>query len=257
MPKNKFWQFRNQEGSKVGELLLYGLIESTTWWGDEVTPMKFKQDLEGLGDITLLNIYINSDGGDPFAAHAMFNIVKRFKEAKKLQSIDVHIDGIAASAASDFAMVGDVIYMPGNAIMMVHKPWSWGMGNAKDFRKMADDLDKVEESAIFNYKSKTGLDDGKIKELLDAETWMTAKEAKELGFADEIEVEKQVAACLDAGILMMNGVKMDLSRYRNPPKMIVSVPKQPKEKPNELDKDQLFLLENALQLKKSKYQEVK
>ncbi|MCK9518059.1 MAG: head maturation protease, ClpP-related [Anaerovoracaceae bacterium] len=256
MPKNKFWQFRNQGDSKVGELLLYGIIESSTWWGDEVTPQSFKKELDALGDIDVLNIYINSDGGDPFAAHAMYNMVKRHK-AKK----NVHIDGLAASAASDFAMVGDTIYMPENAMMMIHNPWIIAAGNANDFRKMADDLDNIRKSSIANYQSKSGLSDEKIIEIMDAETWLTAKEAKDLGFADEIKEEKQVAACLDAGILTMNGVKMDLSRYRNPPKLIVSGTKPPKttpqNNPNELDKDQLFLLENALQTKKSKYQEVK
>jgi len=247
--KNKFWQFRNQEGSKVGELLLYGIIASTTWWGDEVTPQSFKKELDALGDIDVLNIYINSDGGDPFAAHAMYNIVKRHKATK-----NVYIDGLAASAASDFAMVGDTIYMPENAMMMIHNPWTIAVGNANDFRKLADDLDNIRKSSIADYQGKSGLSEEKIIEIMDAETWLTASEAVELGFADEIEAEKQVAACLDAGILMMNGVKMDLSRYRNPPKLIVANPIKPQEK---LDNDQLFSLEHGLQLKKSKYQEVK
>jgi hypothetical protein len=92
---------------------------------------------------------------------------------------------------------------------------------------------------------------------MTTETWMTAEDAKQLNFTDETNDEKQVAACLDAGMLSVNGIKMDLSRYKNPPKMIVATPQKPQNNPNELDKDQLFLLENALKTKKSKYQEVK
>ena len=242
---NKFWQIRNKVDSpKVGELMLYGIIASTTWWGDELTPMDFKKELEALGDIDVLNIYINSDGGDPFAAHTMYNIVKRHKATK-----NVYIDGIAASAASDFAMVGDKIYMPSNAMLMVHKAWTFAEGNANDFRKLADDLEKIEESIIANYTSKTGLSDEKIKEIMAAETWLTAKEAKELGFADEIEEEKKVAACLDNGFLMINNQKTDLSRYKNPPKLAFIPEKK-------LDKNQFFLFEQSLKNKKSKYQEV-
>jgi ATP-dependent Clp protease protease subunit len=252
MAKNKFWQFRNQDDSKVGELLLYGIISSSSWWGDEVTPKQFKKDLDALGDIDTLNIYINSDGGDVFAAHAIYSMLKRHKATK-----NTYVDGLAASAASLIFMVGDNRIMPSNAMLMVHKAWTIAVGNSDDFRKMADDLDKIEESIIGIYQERTGQSHEKIVELMTAETWMTAEDAKQLNFTDETNDEKQVAACLDAGMLSVNGIKMDLSRYKNPPKMIVATPQKPQNNPNELDKDQLFLLENALKTKKSKYQEVK
>ncbi|GAB6172969.1 hypothetical protein JCM15765_24470 [Paradesulfitobacterium aromaticivorans] len=218
MPKKnkKFWQFRSKKdtGADEGELLLYGDISSSTWWGDEVTPKAFKQDLDDLGDISTLNIYINSGGGDVFAGLAIYAMLKRHKAQKK-----VYVDGLAASIASVIAMAGDRVYMPMNAMMMIHKAWTFGLGNANDFRKLADDMDKIDESILVTYEAKTGLEKEKIIEMVNAETWMTAEEAVSYGFADEIEESKQLAASMGNGSLMMNGLTFDLSRYRNPPKM--------------------------------------
>ncbi|GAB6174499.1 hypothetical protein JCM15765_39770 [Paradesulfitobacterium aromaticivorans] len=211
----KFWQFRAKKdiGTEEGELLLYGDISSSTWWGDEVTPKAFKQDLDDLGDISTLNIYINSGGGDVFAGQAIYSMLKRHKATKK-----VYVDGLAASIASVIAMAGDIVYMPQNAMIMIHKAWTFGLGNANDFRKLADDMDKIDESILVTYETKTGLGKDKIIDMVNAETWMTAEEAVTLGFADEIEKNKQLAASLNQGQLLMNGMTFDLSRYRNPPK---------------------------------------
>lgn len=218
MPKKnqKFWQFRAKQhtGTEEGELLLYGDISSSTWWGDEVTPKAFKQDLDDLGDISTLNIYINSGGGDVFAGQAIYSMLKRHKAQKK-----VYVDGLAASIASVIAMAGDIVYMPKNAMMMIHKAWTYGLGNANDFRKLADDMDKIDESILATYEAKTGLEKDKIIEMVNAETWMTAEEALAYGFADEIEDSKQLAASMGQEQLIMNGMTFDLSRYRNPPKV--------------------------------------
>jgi len=216
MPKaNKFWKIRAKEDDpKVGELMLYGDISSTSWWGDEVTPKQFKQELDDLGDIDVLNVYINSYGGDVFAGQTIHSMLKRYNA-----TVNVYVDGLAASIASVIAMAGETVYMPQNAMMMIHNPWTFAMGNAEEFRKIADDLDKISESILAAYREKADLEDEEIKELMDAETWMTAEEAVEYGFADEIEEEKQVAASLNAGILTINGQKMDLSRFKNKPKL--------------------------------------
>lgn len=217
MPKKakKFWQFRAKKDTVTdeGELLLYGDISSSSWWGDEVTPKAFKQDLDDLGDISTLNIYINSGGGDVFAGQAIYSMLKRHRATKK-----VYIDGLAASIASVIAMAGDIVYMPQNAMMMIHKAWTFGIGNANDFRKLADDMDKIDESILATYETKTGLEKDRIIELVSAETWMTAEEAVALGFADQIEETKQLAASIAQGQLIINGLAFDLSRYRNPPK---------------------------------------
>lgn len=206
----KFWKFNAKENSDEGELLLYGDISDSTWWGDEITPKNFKEELDSLGDIKTLNVYINSGGGDVFAGQAIYSMLKRYSA-----TVNVYVDGLAASIASIIAMAGDNVKMPKNAMLMVHNPWSFGMGNANDFRKLADDLDKVRESMISVYEDKTGMEKESIVELLNAETWMTAEEALEFGFADEIEEEKQVAASLNNRIFAINGLKVDITKYKN------------------------------------------
>lgn len=247
--KNKskpFWEFKSRaEG--VGELSLYGIISEYSWWGDEVTPAQFKKDLDALGDIKTLNVYINSDGGDVFAGQAIHSMLKRHSA-----EVVVYIDGLAASIASVIAMAGDKVIMPVNAMMMVHCPWTWGAGNASDFRKLADDLDKIEESILATYHAKTDMENEEIKALLDAETWLTAEECLQYGFADEIEESKQIAASLQGGFLMLNGQQMDLSKFKNAPKFVAlespkpdpipdPEPPQPDPKVKQLN-DELFSL---------------
>ena len=211
--KNKFWALKTKSETE-GELLLYGPISSDSWWGDEVTPKQFKKELDDLGNISTLNIYINSDGGDVFAGQAIYSILKRYK-AQKI----VYVDGLAASIASLIAMAGDLIIMPANAMMMIHSPWTIALGNAADFRKLADDMDKIREAMIVAYKEKSGIDEKKIIEIMDAETWLTAKEAVEYGFADEIEETKKLAASLDENFLTINGWKFDLSKFKKLPEI--------------------------------------
>ena len=209
----KFWEFRAAKKEKVGELLLYGYISNSSWWGDEVTPKQFAKDLKELGDIETLNLYINSGGGDVFAAQAIYSMLARH-EAKK----HVYIDGLAASAASLIAMVGDTVTMPKNAMIMIHNPWSWGMGFASDFRKIADDLDKIREAMIPTYADKSGLSHEEVVAIMDAETWLTAEEAVEKGFADEVEEAKEIAASLKDDQAIINGQAVDISQYRNFPR---------------------------------------
>lgn len=226
MPKNKqFWQFQNKaEG--IGQLDLYGDISSYSWFGDEVTPNKFKLDLDALGDISTLNVYINSSGGDVFAGQAIHSMLKRHKA-----TVNVYIDGLAASIASVIAMAGDKVIMPSNAMMMIHKPWTGLWGNSTDFRKMADDLDKIQESIEETYLSRIEMKTDDLRNMLEAETWLTAQECVDHGFADEIEQEKQVAASLKGGILMLNGLEMDLSKYANAPKFVAVEPREPDPEP--------------------------
>ncbi len=213
MKGKKFWQFKAQDSNpSVGELMLYGDISEYSWWDDDVTPKKFKEDLDALGDISELKIYINSGGGDVFAGQAIHSMLKRHSATKT-----VYIDGLAASIASVIAMAGDKIIMPKNAMMMIHKCWTLAIGNADDMRKMADDMDKIDESIIATYVEKTGLETDDIIELMTDETWMTAQDALDYGFADEIEESKQVAASMRNGRLLINGQEMDVSRFQNVP----------------------------------------
>lgn len=214
MPK-KFWNFKALDAN-TGELSLYGEISETSWWGDEITPKQFREDLEALGDISVLNIYINSPGGDVFAGQAIHSMLKRHKAQKV-----VYIDGLAASIASVIAMAGDKVIMPANAMMMIHNPWTIAMGNAEDFRKMADDLDKIRESLIAAYLGKaTELEQEMLIEMMDAETWLTAADAKDYGFADEIEGAKDYAASLKGRFL---------NAYKNIPEELIIRPPVPQD----------------------------
>ncbi len=222
---SKFWKFKALDDN-TGELTLYGEIANETWWGDEITPKEFKADLDALGDINTLNIYINSPGGDVFAGQAIHSMLKRHKAHK-----NVYIDGLAASIASVVVMAGDTIFMPKNAMMMIHNPWTWGIGNAAEFRKLAEDLDKIRESLIAAYEGHSALTRDEIIEIMDSETWLTADECLEYGFCDVVEKEKQMAASIDKTLLM---------RYKNTPGELLVKPK-PDDKKQELLKQKILL----------------
>lgn len=209
----KFWKFQSKS-EKSGELLLYGEISGVSWFGDEVTPKEFKKDLDALGDIDILNIYVNSPGGDVFAAQTMVSMLERHKAEK-----NVYVDGLMASAATFFIGVGKV-YMPSNTMMMIHSPSTIVWGTANDMRKMADVLDKVRGSMLSIYSGKTGMTDEEIIAMLDAETWMTAEEAVEYGFADKLEKEKKVAASISNTMLVLNGIETDMSKFAHPESII-------------------------------------
>lgn len=209
----KFWAMKvNAANPKVGELYLYGDISSYTWYGDEITPKQFKDDLDALGDVDEIHVYINSNGGDVFAGHAIHSMLKMHKA-----TVTVYVVGLAASIASVIAMAGDRVVMMRNSMMMIHRAWTVAMGNANDMRKMGDDLERIDESLVAAYESKTGLPKDEIRALMDAETWLTADECVEKGFADEIEAEKKVAASLRGDVLAVNGMQFDLSRYNKRP----------------------------------------
>ncbi len=215
MSKRRFWEFRNQAESEA-DLYLYGPIGSDgglSWLFDEITPKAFKGELDALGDIKTLNVYINSDGGDVFAGQAIHSMLKRHPA-----NVIVTVDGLAASIASVIAMAGDTIRMPRNAMMMIHNPITITFGDANEHRKMADTLDQVRESIVAAYQDKTGMARDELISLLEAETWMTAEEAVARGFADEIDEAKQIAASLvTPKVLLVNGQVVNLGRFEHPP----------------------------------------
>ena len=188
----KFWEFKALS-EKKGELYLYGEISDTSWFGDEVTPAQFQKDLAKLGDIKDLDVFINSPGGDVFAGITIYNILKRHNA-----NITVHVDGIAASSASIVAMAGDKIIMPKAATMMIHNAWSIGWGNKAKMRALADELERLDGQLADIYSARTGKDAKMVGTWMDAERWMSGDEAFADGFADEIEENKQIAACTDA-----------------------------------------------------------
>ncbi len=180
--KRKFWNWiKNQDesGSVMRTLFLNGEISDEAWYGDEVTPKLFKDELEsGIGPIY---VWINSPGGDVFAAAQIYNMLMDYP-----YDVTVKIDGLAASAASVIAMAGTTVEMSPVAMMMIHNPATIAIGDSEEMKKAVKMLDEVKESIMNAYEIKTGLARDKISELMDAESWFNAKKAVELGFADKI-----------------------------------------------------------------------
>ena len=139
-----------------------------------------------------MDIFINSPGGDVFAGITIYNMLKRHKAAKT-----VHVDGLAASSASIVAMAGDRVVMPKAATLMIHNAWALVGGNKARIRAIADELERVDGQLAEIYAERTGKDAGIIAGWMDAERWMSGEEALADGFADEIEQNKQIAACAD------------------------------------------------------------
>lgn len=160
-------------------MFLNGTIAEDSWFDDDVTPQMFKEELmDGNGNIT---VWINSPGGDCVAAAQIYNMLREYEG-----SVTVKIDGIAASAASVIAMAGDKVLMSPVSMMMIHNPMTIAFGDSGEMQKAIDMLAGVKDSIINAYEIKTGLSRVKLAHLMDAETWMDANKAIELGFADEI-----------------------------------------------------------------------
>ena len=160
-------------------LELNGTIAEESWFDDDVTPQLFRDELNaGSGDIT---VWINSPGGDCVAAAQIYNMLSNYKGR-----VTVKIDGIAASAASVIAMAGDTVMVSPVSMLMIHNPATIAWGDHAEMQKAIDMLSEVKESIINAYVLKTGLSRPKLSHLMDAETWMDANKAVELGFADEI-----------------------------------------------------------------------
>ena len=170
---NKFWNWiRDDGGGRV--LRLEGPIDNESFWGTEITPQDFRDELEAEeGDVT---VWINSPGGNVFAAAEIYTMLKEYAGA-----VTVKIASIAASAASVIAMAGSRVLMSPTALLMIHDPSTIAMGNTKDMEKAIETLNEVKESIINAYSAKTGLRHNKIAELMSNETWMNAK--KEIGRA--------------------------------------------------------------------------
>ena len=181
--KRKFWNWVRNEGEKR-TLLLDGEISDETWFGDEVTPVVFREELNAAkGDVIL---WLNSPGGDCFAAAQIYNMLMDYPG-----SVTVKIDGLAASAASVIAMAGSTVEISPVGMMMIHNPMTISIGDVQEMERAIALLAEVKESIINAYEIKTGMSRAKISRLMDAETWMNAKKAVELGFADSVLYENR------------------------------------------------------------------
>lgn len=171
---NKFWSW-----ARDSTLFLDGVIAEESWFDDNITPKMFLEDLmQQDSDIT---VWINSPGGDCFAASRIYTMLMDYPG-----KVDVKIDGIAASAASVIAMAGNKVYMSPTSLMMIHNPYTLALGDSDEMRKTIHMLDEIKESIINAYERRANVSRDKISKMMDTETWMSAKTAVSLGFADEV-----------------------------------------------------------------------
>ncbi|MGE0290365.1 MAG: head maturation protease, ClpP-related [Bradyrhizobium sp.] len=172
-----------------GEMLIYGPIGFKDWDGDGITSKQFADEMKKLDKATTIDVRVNSEGGDVFTGKMIYS---RLVEHKA--KIVVHIDGLAASAASYIAMAGDEIIISEGGFVMVHSAWSVAVGNAAEMRRMADLLETVSDTICDVYVARTGKTKQQCAKWMADETWFTAKEAIANGFADSMVENLKVAA---------------------------------------------------------------
>lgn len=199
------------------ELRLYNTIESDSWWEESETSAKHIADMLAENpNAAEIKIYINSLGGSVMEGVAIYNQLKRHKAHKT-----VYIDGFACSIASVIAMAGDTVIMPKSSVMMIHNAWTIVLGNSEQLRKAADDLDVINQASIQAYLDRAGdkLTPEKLKEMLDAETYLTAEQCIELGLADAYsdstdaeEQEDSQASAPSVGKIAQNAIKDEMQR---------------------------------------------
>ena len=226
-PSKKYWDVENStdsQGNPTGELYLYGLITDEKWWEDDVTPKGLVNDINALGAISELNVHLFSNGGDVFSGNAIYSILKQRKE-----TVNVYVEGIAASIATVIAMAADNLYIDKNAMFMIHNPMLmlFGMYNTIDMGKMIADLNRVRDVTIRAYTDRTGLTDEQVYALLDANdgegTWFNAEEAVAAGFCDAItpdaKAPEEMAAMIRPDVYKCRGHEIDMSIYKRAPKL--------------------------------------
>ena len=187
-----------QAKNKTAEIWLYGDIGDSMWY-ESISAKQFVDELKKAGAVSDIRIHINSPGGEVFDGLAIYNSLKSHPAR-----VEVEIEGLAGSIASVIALAGDTVKMAGNALYMIHNPWSFAFGEAKDFREAADRLDVVRGSLLNTYLASVSgsSTSDQVSAWMDAETWFTAAEARDHGFIDEIIHDVAIAA------------KHDLRRYK-------------------------------------------
>ena len=208
MTNDKFWQFRNLTGDdQKAELLLYGDISERSWWEDAATPKRFADDLAALGDVKEITVYINSGGGDVFAAQAIGNMLER-----NAATVTAHIDGLCASAATIVACHADKVVAAADGSYMVH-PVSMGVCDyltAEDLNNCLKALETIRSSIVTLYAKKSGKTEDECAKWMDETNWWTATEAKEKGFVDEVDDEADDSVVENRnGILFVNSISMN------------------------------------------------
>lgn len=218
----KFFEVKNVTQTSA-DIYIYGAIclekDVNYWTGETIESdtdiylMDFKKTLDEIGNVSLINLYVNSPGGDVFVTSTIISMLRRIKD--KGTKIEVYIDALAASAASFLIMIADNIHIYKNSMIMVHKPMTYGYGNSTDFQKIIDELEQVENSTMlpmYMNKAKKGVTEEQIKELIANESWLGAKEIEKYFDIIVEEEEKSVAAYINEKIF---------ANYRHVPKELL------------------------------------
>lgn len=198
--KNRFYEIKNIIPNISADLYLYGEIvtDDKDWWTGEkdetlVGLQSFKEELDNLGNISDLNIYMNTPGGEVFVATTICSMLQRLKDSGT--KIHTYVDGLCASAGTFILMMGDDINIYENSVIMIHKPINYCYGNAIDFQKCIDVLDTIENSTMIPlYMKKSKVDQEEIKELINEESWLGAERIEEVFNVNLIKEQKQVVA---------------------------------------------------------------
>lgn len=210
-------QFKAEHNDNSATLYLYDVIVSDDYYGG-VSALTFAKELNAI-DAPEIHLRLDSPGGDVFAARAMVQAIKEHKS-----KIIVHIDGKAASAATFLVIAADESIIAKGAEFMIHKAWTFAGGNAHDFAKMAELLDRVDQTLVDDYAEKTGKEVDELRDLMTAETYYFGNEAVEAGFVDKL-----------ADSDVENHIKWDMSAYKDDLK-VENSPQQPnKQLPDEPD----------------------
>ncbi|MCT4389766.1 Clp protease ClpP [Leuconostoc falkenbergense] len=220
--------FQMKATNNVAQIDIFGDIVSEKWFDEETSATSFRDALKELGDVSTINLSINSGGGSVFDGIAIYNMLKSHKA-----TVNVYIEGLAASIASVIAMAGDTITMRSGSMIMVHMPWTLSQGNAEEMRKTADTLEKTGDSIVDIYSERTGISSDDIRNIMNDETWLSAEEAVEQGWATKLDKKEAV----------MNSVPKEiLGRFSNVPKNVLA-----RVEKKTLSQDRLDLIEREKQ----------
>ena len=220
--------FQMKAMNNVAQIDIFGDIVSEKWFDEETSAVSFRDALKELGDVSTINLSINSGGGSVFDGIAIYNMLKSHKA-----TVNVYVEGLAASIASVIAMAGDTITMRSGSMMMVHMPWTLSQGNAEEMRKTADTLEKTGDSIVDIYSERTGISPDDIRNIMNDETWLSAEEAVEQGWATKLDKKEAV----------MNSVPKEiLGRFSNVPKNVLACVEK-----KTLSQDRLNLIEREKQ----------
>lgn len=208
MTNDKFWQFRNLAGDdQKAELLLYGDISERSWWEDAATPKRFADDLAALGDVKEITVYINSGGGDVFAANTIGNMLER-----NAATVTAHIDGLCASAATIVACHADKVVAAADSSYMIH-PVSMGICDyltAEDMKNCLKAMETIRSNIIALYAKRSGKTEDECAKWMDETNWWTSAEAKEKGFVDEVDDDAEDSVVENrGGVLFVNSISMN------------------------------------------------